>query len=105
MFKKSSEAVLRLSIRYFLQAIEFVSNQHDDDLWEELIKQCMNKPEMVSCKLSLLINETRVCSKKSYKFFAWSCLWQVGVLLEHTVGNLDPLYIVNRVPNGLEIPR
>lgn len=30
---------------------------------------------------------------------------QVGVLLEHTVGNLDPLYIVNMVPNGLEIPR
>ncbi|XP_057781883.1 vacuolar protein sorting-associated protein 41 homolog [Salvia miltiorrhiza] len=57
------------------EAIEFVSNQHDDELWEELIKQCMNKPEMV------------------------------GVLLEHTVGNLDPLYIVNRVPNGLEIPR
>ena len=31
--------------------------------------------------------------------------YQVGVLLEHTVGNLDPLYIVNMVPNGLEIPR
>ena len=27
------------------------------------------------------------------------------MLLEHTVGNLDPLYIVNMVPNGLEIPR
>ncbi|XP_019448807.1 PREDICTED: vacuolar protein sorting-associated protein 41 homolog [Lupinus angustifolius] len=27
------------------------------------------------------------------------------MLLEHTVGNLDPLYIVNKVPNGLEIPR
>ncbi|XP_075513089.1 LOW QUALITY PROTEIN: vacuolar protein sorting-associated protein 41 homolog [Primulina tabacum] len=57
------------------EAIEFVSMQNDDELWEELIKQCLNKPEMV------------------------------GVLLEHTVGNLDPLYIVNRVPNGLEIPR
>ncbi|CAL5426427.1 unnamed protein product [Camellia sinensis] len=57
------------------EAIEFVSMQHDDDLWEELIKQCFHKPEMV------------------------------GVLLEHTVGNLDPLYIVNIVPNGLEIPR
>lgn len=32
-----------------MQAIEFVSMQHDDDLWEELIKQCLNKPEMV-CK-------------------------------------------------------
>lgn len=30
-----------------LQAVEFVSMQHDDDLWEELIKQCLNKPEMV----------------------------------------------------------
>ncbi|KAI7725620.1 hypothetical protein M8C21_014802, partial [Ambrosia artemisiifolia] len=29
----------------------------------------------------------------------------VGVLLEHTVGNLDPLYIVNIVPKGLDIPR
>lgn len=57
------------------EAIEFVGMQHDDDLWEELIKQCLNKPEMV------------------------------GVLLEHTVGNLDPLHIVNMLPNGLEIPR
>ncbi|KAI4334309.1 hypothetical protein L6164_019020 [Bauhinia variegata] len=57
------------------EAVEFVTMQHDDDLWEELIKQCLNKPEMV------------------------------GILLEHTVGNLDPLYIVNKVPNGLEIPR
>ncbi|KAK7262225.1 hypothetical protein RJT34_29788 [Clitoria ternatea] len=57
------------------EAVEFVTMQHDDELWEELIKQCLNKPEMV------------------------------GILLEHTVGNLDPLYIVNKVPNGLEIPR
>ncbi|XP_050378991.1 vacuolar protein sorting-associated protein 41 homolog isoform X2 [Argentina anserina] len=57
------------------EAVEFVNMQHDDDLWEELIQQCLHKPEMV------------------------------GVLLEHTVGNLDPLYIVNMVPNGLEIPR
>ncbi|XP_060169690.1 vacuolar protein sorting-associated protein 41 homolog isoform X1 [Lycium barbarum] len=57
------------------EAIEFVSMQHDDELWDELIKQSLNKPEMV------------------------------GVLLEHTVGNLDPLCIVNMLPNGLEIPR
>ncbi|KAI5575746.1 hypothetical protein BDE02_09G001100 [Populus trichocarpa] len=57
------------------EAVEFVTMQHDDDLWEELIRQCLHKPEMV------------------------------GVLLEHTVGNLDPLYIVNMVPNGLEIPQ
>ncbi|RRT69081.1 hypothetical protein B296_00025127 [Ensete ventricosum] len=29
-----------------LQAVEFVTMQHDDDLWEELIKQCLRKPEM-----------------------------------------------------------
>ncbi|KAL5647363.1 hypothetical protein ACJX0J_041718, partial [Zea mays] len=49
--------------------------EHDDELWEELIRQCLQKPEMV------------------------------GNLLEHTVGNLDPLYIVSLVPDGLEIPR
>uniref|UniRef100_A0A7N0RCY2 Vacuolar protein sorting-associated protein 41 homolog n=2 Tax=Kalanchoe fedtschenkoi TaxID=63787 RepID=A0A7N0RCY2_KALFE len=57
------------------EAIEFVSAEQDDELWEELIKQCLNQPEMV------------------------------GVLLEHTVGNLDPLHIVSMVPNGMEIPR
>lgn len=31
----------------FVQAIEFVSMQHDDELWEELIQQCLHKPEMV----------------------------------------------------------
>ena len=30
-----------------IQAVEFVTMQHDDDLWEELIKQCLHKPEMV----------------------------------------------------------
>uniref|UniRef100_A0A804UHM9 Vacuolar protein sorting-associated protein 41-like protein n=1 Tax=Zea mays TaxID=4577 RepID=A0A804UHM9_MAIZE len=57
------------------EAVEFVTEQHDDELWEELIRQCLQKPEMV------------------------------GNLLEHTVGNLDPLYIVSLVPDGLEIPR
>ncbi|KAJ1273442.1 hypothetical protein BS78_06G280800 [Paspalum vaginatum] len=57
------------------EAVEFVMEQHDDELWDELIRQCLQKPEMV------------------------------GMLLEHTVGNLDPLYIVSLVPDGLEIPR
>uniref|UniRef100_A0A453DEF4 Vacuolar protein sorting-associated protein 41 homolog n=2 Tax=Aegilops tauschii subsp. strangulata TaxID=200361 RepID=A0A453DEF4_AEGTS len=57
------------------EAVEFVTEQHDDELWDELIRQCLQKPEMV------------------------------GMLLEHTVGNLDPLYIVSLVPDGLEIPK
>jgi len=30
-----------------IQAVEFVMDQHDDELWEELIRQCLQKPEMV----------------------------------------------------------
>ncbi|KAF3455143.1 hypothetical protein FNV43_RR05591 [Rhamnella rubrinervis] len=72
---KQALAVIINKLGDIQEAIEFVTMQHDDELWEELIKQCLHKPEMV------------------------------GMLLEHTVGNLDPLYIVNMVPNGLEIPR
>ncbi|XP_047317106.1 vacuolar protein sorting-associated protein 41 homolog [Impatiens glandulifera] len=72
---KKALSVIINNLGDIAEAIEFVSMQQDDELWEELIKQCLNKPEMV------------------------------GILLEHTVGNLDPLYIVNMVPNGLEIPR
>ncbi|XP_031112370.1 vacuolar protein sorting-associated protein 41 homolog [Ipomoea triloba] len=72
---KQALAVIINKLGDIEEAIEFVNDQHDDELWEELIRQCLNKAEMV------------------------------GVLLEHTVGNLDPLYIVNMLPNGLEIPR
>ena len=30
-----------------MQAVEFVTEQRDDELWDELIKQCLQKPEMV----------------------------------------------------------
>ena len=36
----------------------------------------------------------------------WMILsWQVGALLEHTVGHIDPLHLVNKVPGGMHIPR
>ncbi|KAL8140404.1 hypothetical protein V2J09_006425, partial [Rumex salicifolius] len=72
---KQALAVMINDLGDMEEAIEFVSMQNDDELWEELIKQCIKRPEMV------------------------------GMLLEHTVGNLDPLHIVNMVPEGLEIPR
>ncbi|KAK9124041.1 hypothetical protein Sjap_013643 [Stephania japonica] len=72
---KQALSVIINKLEDIQEAVEFVSMQQDDELWQELIKQCLNKPEMV------------------------------GVLLEHTVGNLDPLYIVHMVPNGLKIPR
>lgn len=97
-----------------MQAIEFVSMQQDDELWEELIKQSFHKPEMVSSSLpfSPIIVTKRdktdsslLCFGLSFLYYISSYFLQVGVLLEHTVGNLDPLYIVNMLPNGLEIPR
>ena len=52
-----------------------MSSQHDDELWEELIAHSLHDPGMV------------------------------GALLEHTVGNIDPLGLINRVPQGMAIPR
>ncbi|EPS74380.1 hypothetical protein M569_00372, partial [Genlisea aurea] len=72
---KQALAVIINKLGDIEEAMEFASTQNDDELWEELIRQSLSKPEMV------------------------------GVLLEHTVGYLDPLYIVSMVPNGLEIPK
>ncbi|KAL3690864.1 hypothetical protein R1sor_004515 [Riccia sorocarpa] len=57
------------------EAIKFIAAQHDEELWEELINQSLRHPEMV------------------------------GALLEHTVGNIDPLLLLSKVPSGLPIPR
>ncbi|XP_057247651.1 vacuolar protein sorting-associated protein 41 homolog isoform X2 [Beta vulgaris subsp. vulgaris] len=72
---KQALAVIINELGDMEEALEFASLQNDDEVWEELIKQATQRPEMV------------------------------GMLLEHTVGNLDPLHIVNVVPDGLEIPR
>ncbi|XP_074358224.1 vacuolar protein sorting-associated protein 41 homolog isoform X2 [Apium graveolens] len=74
-YAKKALAVIINKLGDVEEAVDFVTMQHDDELWDELIRQCLQKPEMV------------------------------GMLLEHTVGNIDPLYIVNLVPTGLEIPR
>ena len=89
-----------------MQAVEFVTMQHDDDLWEELIKQCLRKPEMVHTR-----SKTRLHGYFPWYLYIMTIIVlvynneQIGMLLEHTVGNLDPLYIVKKVPDGLEIPR
>ncbi|AQL01300.1 LL-diaminopimelate aminotransferase chloroplastic [Zea mays] len=114
---------------------------HDDELWEELIRQCLQKLEMVRNLLEHTVGNldplyivslvpdgleiTRYASIKIYRkktivgFMEqhddelWEeltrqCLQKLEMvrnLLEHTVGNLDPLYIVSLVPDGLEITR
>eukprot|EP00850_Spirogloea_muscicola_P005291 SM000024S07753 [mRNA] locus=s24:238417:248992:- [translate_table: standard] len=57
------------------QAIEFVTTQNDEDLWDELVSHAVLNSNMV------------------------------GQLLEHAVGHIDPLEIVVRVPCGLHVSR
>ncbi|KAA3455516.1 vacuolar protein sorting-associated protein 41-like protein isoform X2 [Gossypium australe] len=44
---KQALAVIINELGDIEEAVEFVTMQHDDDLWEELIHQCLHKPEMV----------------------------------------------------------
>lgn len=56
-----------------LQAVEFVNMQHDDELWEELIKQCLNKPEMVY----ITYFTRQFCKYLQYDAkFSWACFHQ-----------------------------
>jgi hypothetical protein len=64
-----------LSGEYSWQAVSFVRSQADEELWEELINQSMHNPAMI------------------------------GSLLENTVGHIDPLHVVDKVPAGMPIPR
>jgi len=57
------------------QAIEFVQGQQDDDLWEELIKHSLSSPALV------------------------------GALLEHIGLYIDPLNLLRRLPEGMQIPK
>jgi len=56
-----------------LQAIEFVQSQNDDELWESLITHSLNNPAFVSG------------------------------LLENIGAHVDPIKLIKRIPNGLEI--
>jgi hypothetical protein len=45
-----------------IQAVEFVMDQHDDELWDELIRQCLQKPEMVIGMMCLTFLEAEASS-------------------------------------------
>ncbi|KHN46199.1 Vacuolar protein sorting-associated protein 41 like [Glycine soja] len=44
---KQALAVIINKLGDIEEAVEFVTMQHDDELWEELIKQCLHKPKMI----------------------------------------------------------
>jgi vacuolar protein sorting-associated protein 41 len=55
-------------------AIDFAKEQNDDSLWEEFLKYAMDKPPFI-----------------------------VG-LLKNLSAHIDPLRVIERIPNGLDIP-
>ncbi|KAD7477181.1 hypothetical protein E3N88_00317 [Mikania micrantha] len=56
---------LRSSQHYMLEkAIEFVSMQLDDDLWEELIRQCLSKPEMIGHERKVVVCLMQKCTDR-----------------------------------------
>ncbi|KAI8803585.1 hypothetical protein BJ742DRAFT_828067 [Cladochytrium replicatum] len=56
------------------RAIDFAKEQNDEDLWEDLIKYSMDKPKFI-----------------------------IG-LLENLGSHIDPIRLIKRLPNNLEIP-
>lgn len=56
------------------RAINFAKEQNDDDLWEDLLRYSMDKPEFIRG------------------------------LLQNVGTEIDPIRLIRRIPNGLEIP-
>ncbi|KAG0255570.1 Vacuolar protein sorting-associated protein 41 [Mortierella polycephala] len=56
------------------RAINFAKEQNDDDLWEDLLKYSMDKPHFIRG------------------------------LLQNVGTEIDPIRLIRRIPNGLEIP-
>lgn len=54
-------------------AVEFVEQQKDEELWEFLITECLGQPQFVS------------------------------ELLEHIGAHVDPIKLIRRIPEGMEI--
>ena len=61
-------------IRDVRQAIEFVESQRDDQLWEQLINQSLKDPNFI------------------------------GGLLENIGTHIDPILLIKKIPNGMQIP-
>ncbi|KAI9206725.1 uncharacterized protein BJ171DRAFT_496668 [Polychytrium aggregatum] len=56
------------------RAIEFAKEQNDQDLWEDLMKFCLNKPKFIV------------------------------TLMENIGGYINPVRLIQKIPNGLNIP-
>jgi hypothetical protein len=61
-------------ISYLVQAIDFAKEQHDDDLWEDLLRYSETRPAFIKG------------------------------LLENVSTEMNPIRLIRRIQNGLEIP-
>ena len=80
------------------KAIDFAKEQNDDDLWEELLKYSENKP----CMFTQLLQSTHL--KYPWCLFSFLKTAFIRVLLENVGVEINPLRIIQRIPDGLEIP-
>jgi hypothetical protein len=60
-------------ISYLVQAIDFAKEQHDDDLWEDLLRYSETRPAFIKG------------------------------LLENVSTEMNPIRLIRRIQNGLEI--
>lgn len=74
------------------QAIEFAKEQSDDDLWEDLLKYSETRP----CKC-LSMRFLRTIPDARFPAF-------IRGLLENVGAEIDPIRLIRRIKNGLEIP-
>ncbi|KAI8813292.1 hypothetical protein BJ742DRAFT_746816 [Cladochytrium replicatum] len=70
----NNRRALYMIIERLGDAIDFAKEQNDEDLWEDLIKYSMDKPKFI-----------------------------IG-LLENLGSHIDPIRLIKRIPNNLEIP-
>ncbi|RUS21513.1 vacuolar protein sorting-associated protein 41 [Endogone sp. FLAS-F59071] len=65
------------------QAIDFAKETNDDELWEDLLKYSMDKPR-----------------ESGFEFFGPF----ITALLENVGADINPVFVIRRIPEGLEIP-
>lgn len=75
------------------QAIEFAKEQNDNDLWEDLLRYSETKPRM-SPLFILSLPRAHFPLRPGF----------IRGLLENVGAEIDPIRLIRRIKNGLEIP-
>lgn len=76
-----------------MQAIEFAKEQNDNDLWEDLLRYSETKPRTF-----------RSAPSSAQQADCSSPPGFIRGLLENVGAEIDPIRLIRRIQNGLEIP-